>query len=68
MTRVSASFIRGFVAGVFALGALMSTGALLTPIGDARLRTIAAVNLPVAIVLILVLYRREVRVLNEGAA
>jgi hypothetical protein len=68
MNRASPSFIRGFFAGVFSLGAIMSTGALVMPIGDAAIRTLAAVNLPVAIVLILALYRREVRALKAGAA
>ena len=68
MIRTSPSFTRGFFAGVFALGAIMSTGALLAPIGDAAVRTIAAVNLPVAVLLVLGLLRRERRVLKAGAA
>jgi hypothetical protein len=68
MNRASPSFIRGFFVGVFFLGAVVSMGALVMPIGDPAMRTLAAVNLPVNVVLILGIYRREVRALKAGAA
>ena len=68
MNRGSPSFIRGFFVGFFFLGAVVSLAALVMPIPDAAMRTLAAVNLPVNIVLILGIYRREVRAMKAGAA
>jgi hypothetical protein len=61
------SFVRGFFAGVFALGALVSVVMLVTS-APASIRSIAAVNLPVAVALMVALYRREVRTSKRSAA
>jgi len=67
MDRSFPSFVRGFFAGVFALGALMSVVMLIIS-SPSAIRSIAAVNLPVAVALIVVLYRREVRASKRSAA
>ena len=67
MIRFTPSFIRGFFAGVFSMGAVVSGILLLIPVAP-EMRPIAAVNLPVAVALVIVLVRRDLRVAKTSAA
>ena len=67
MSRFTPSFVRGFFAGVFSMGAVVSAILLLVPTAP-EMRPIAAVNLPVALALVILLVRRDLRVAKTSAA